>query len=121
MYSNSAGIKLETALQMYEDKIEHLSSYAHDCKTGQFTSWKERERLRISKHEKCACKDRKTIVFHYQICKFVTFLFSSSSWLLKLPNSPFAVAESQIDRLWMYHLNVSFLLLSFFRDFFSHG
>ena len=31
------------------------------------------------------CKACKTIVFHYQICKFVTFLLPSSSWLRNLP------------------------------------
>ena len=30
-------------------------------------------------------KTRKNTVFHCQICKFVTFLLPSSSWLLKLP------------------------------------
>ena len=40
----------------------------------------------MSKNEKCTCKACKTIVFHCQICKFVTFLLPSSSWLLKLPN-----------------------------------
>ena len=37
------------------------------------------------KNENCTCKACKTIVFHYQICKFVTFLLPSSSCLLKLP------------------------------------
>ena len=40
----------------------------------------------MSKNEKCTCKGFKTIVFHWQICKFVTFFMPSSSWLLKLPN-----------------------------------
>ena len=31
----------------------------------------------MSKTEKCTCKACKTIVFHYQICKFVTFLLPS--------------------------------------------
>ena len=31
------------------------------------------------------CKACKTAVFHCQICKFVTFLLPTSSWLLKLP------------------------------------
>ena len=36
-------------LPLKDDKIENLSSSAHvvyNCKTGHFTSWKERERLR---------------------------------------------------------------------------
>ena len=36
------------------------------------------------KKEKCTCKACNTIVFHWQICKFVTFLLPSSSGLLKL-------------------------------------
>ena len=56
----------------------------HNCKTGHFTSQKERERLRNVKNENCTCKACKTIVFHCQICKFVTFLLPSSSWLRKL-------------------------------------
>ena len=69
--------------------LEHLSSRLrcpHSCKTGLFTSSRERERLQMSKNEKCTCKACKTIVFHCQICKFVTFLLSSSLWLLQLPN-----------------------------------
>ena len=58
----------------------------HNCKTGHFTSQKERERLRNVKNENCTCKACKTIVFDNQICKFVTSLLPSSSWLRKLPN-----------------------------------
>ena len=57
----------------------------HNCKTGHFTSQKERERLRNVKNENCTCKACKTIVFQNKICKFVTFLLPSSSWLRKLP------------------------------------
>ena len=39
----------------------------------------------MSKNEKCTCKAWKSIVFHCQICKFVTFLSPLSSWLRKLP------------------------------------
>ena len=39
----------------------------------------------MSKNEKCTCKAWKSIVFHCQICKFVTFLLPLSSWLRKLP------------------------------------
>ena len=36
------------------------------------------------KNEKCACEACKTIVFHYKICKFVTFLLPSSKdeWIV---------------------------------------
>ena len=36
------------------------------------------------KNEKCTCKACKTTDFHFQICKFVTFLLVLS-WLFKLP------------------------------------
>ena len=39
----------------------------------------------MSKNEKCTCKACKTIVFHSQICKFMTFFTPSSSWLRKFP------------------------------------
>ena len=42
--------------------------------------------LVIRTAEDCTFKACKTIVFHYQICKFVTFLLPSSSWLRKLPS-----------------------------------
>ena len=58
----------------------------HNCKTGHFTSWKERGRLyEMFRNEKCTRKACKTIVLYCHICKFVTFLLPSSSWLLKLP------------------------------------
>ena len=37
------------------------------------------------RNETCTCKACKTIVLHFQIWKFVTFLLPSSSCLLKLP------------------------------------
>ena len=39
----------------------------------------------MSKDENCTCKACKSTVFHCQICKFVTFLLPSLSWLLKFP------------------------------------
>ena len=39
----------------------------------------------IYKNENCKFKACKTIIFHCQICTFVTVLLPSSSWLLKLP------------------------------------
>ena len=41
--------------------------------------------VEYNKIEKCTCKACKNAVFHFQICKFVRFLLSSSSCLLKLP------------------------------------
>ena len=36
------------------------------------------------KNEKCTCKACKTVVFYYQICKFVMFLLPSSreEWIV---------------------------------------
>ena len=47
------------------------------------------ERTRTStkcqKNEESTCKACKSTVFHCQMCKFVGFFLTSSSWLLKLP------------------------------------
>ena len=89
MCSNYPGIKLEPALQRLEDKIEHLSSYAHVVLTTvkQVISRRRKNEnvCGMSKNEKCTCKGCKSIVFHCQICKFVTLLLPLSSWLCKLP------------------------------------
>ena len=90
MCSDYLGIKLEPALGTKEDKIEHLSSYAHVVHTTakQVISRRRKNEnvFKMSKDEKCTCKACKNTVFHCQICKFVGFLLPSSSWLLKLPN-----------------------------------
>ena len=90
MCSNCPGIKLEPAHGTQEDKIEHLSSYAHvvHITAEQVISRRRKNEnvSKMSKIEKCTCKACKNTVFHCQICKFVGFLFPSSSWLLKLPN-----------------------------------
>ena len=89
MCSNCPGIKLEPALGTSEDKIEHLSSYAHavHATAKQLISRRRKNEkvFKMSKDEKCTCKACKITVFHCQICKFVGFLLPSSSWLLKLP------------------------------------
>ena len=89
MCSNCPGIKLEQALGAYEDKIEHLSSYADVVPTTakQVISRRRKNEnvFKMSKDEICTCKACKNTVFHCQICKFVEFLLPSSSWLLKLP------------------------------------
>ena len=88
--SNYPELKLEPALGTWEDKIEHLSWYAHVVHTTakQVISRRRKNEnvFKMSKDGKCTCKACKNTVFHCQICKFVGFLLSSSSWLLKLPN-----------------------------------
>ena len=64
-----------------------------------FTSQKERERLRNVKNENCTCKACKTIVFQNQICKFVTFLLPSSSYLRKLPIDLCGVNDTYSHRM----------------------
>ena len=49
------------------------------------------------KSEKCSCKACKTIFFHRQICKFVTFLLPSLLWLLKLPNNFYSLKGTQVE------------------------
>ena len=97
MCSNYPGIKLEPALGTKEDKIEHLSSYAHVVHTPakQVISRRRKNEnvYKMSKNEICTCKACKNTVFHCQICKFVGFLLPSSSWLLKLPNVSIITVE----------------------------
>ena len=89
MCSNFPGIKLDPALQRLEDKIEHLSSCANVVLTTAkqvISSRRKNENVcGMSKNENCTCKACESIVFHCQICKFMTFLLPSSSWLRKLP------------------------------------
>ena len=77
MCSNYPGIKLEPALGTLEDKIEHLSSYAHVVHTTakQVISRRRKNEnvFKMSKDEKCTCKACKNNVFHCQICKFGFF------------------------------------------------
>ena len=55
------------------------------CPNSKTGHGKKENVCEMSKNEKCTCKACKTIVFHCQIRKFVTFLLPSSSWLLKFP------------------------------------
>ena len=91
MCSNYPGIKLEPGLGTKEDKVEHLSSYAHVVHTTAkqvISRHRKNENVfKMSKDENCTCKACKNPVFHSQICKFVGFLLPWSSWLLKLPNN----------------------------------
>ena len=68
MCSHYPGIKLEPALGTLEDKIEHLSSYAHVVHTTakQVISrrGKNENVYKMSKNEKCTCKACKNTVFH---------------------------------------------------------
>ena len=102
MCSNHPGIKLEAALGTLEDKIEHLSSYAHVVHTTEkqvISSRRKNENVfKISKNEKCTFKACKNTVFHCQICKFVGFLLSSSWWLLKLPIQGGVVTDKHCNR-----------------------
>ena len=67
MCSNYPGIKLEPALGTWEDKIEHLSSYAHVVHTtaNQVISRRRKNEnvFKMSKDEKCTCKACKNTVF----------------------------------------------------------
>ena len=113
MCANYPGIKLEPALQRLKDKIEHLSSYAHVVHTTakQVISRRGKNEnadvCEMSKNEKCTCKACKTIVFHCQICKFVTFLLPSLWWLLKLPNKSWVTDVNKLN-FQQYLLNVFF-------------
>ena len=61
-----------------QDKIEHLSSYAHVVHTTAkkviSRHRKNEDVFKMSKDEKCTCKACKNTVFHCQICKSVGFL-----------------------------------------------
>ena len=106
MCSNYPEIKLESALGTLEDKIEHLSSYAHVVHTTakQVISCRRKNEkvFKMSKGEKCTCKACRNTVFHCQICKFVGFLWPSSSWLLELPNV--------IERMRLKHFSLQCML-----------
>ena len=75
MCSDYLGINLEPALGTLEDKIEHLSWYAHVVHTTakQVISRRRKNEnvFKMSKNEKCKGKACKNAVFHCQICKSV--------------------------------------------------
>ena len=85
MWSNYSGNSTGTSdLEVKVNKIDHhLSSHAHVVHTAakQVISrrGKNEKVCEMCKNEKCTCRACKTIVFHYQICKFMTFLLPSSS------------------------------------------
>ena len=80
-------LELNWNQRLGQDKIEHLSSYAHVVHTTakQVISRRRKNEnfCKMSKNEKCTCKACRNTVFHCQICKFEGFLLPSSSWLLK--------------------------------------
>ena len=124
MCSNYPGIKLEPALGTLEDKIEHLSSYAHVVHTTakQVISRRRKNEnvFKMSKDEICKCKACKNTVFNCQICKFVGFLLPSSSWLLKLPlmfSSNITLAEFVLRSLSASPLTNPFLTPAGFISF----
>ena len=76
MSPNCPGINLEPALETKEDKIEHLSSYAHVVHTpAKLVILRRRKNenvYKMSKNEKCTCKACKNTVFplsNMQICE----------------------------------------------------
>ena len=106
MCSHYPGIKLEPALGTWEDKIEHLSSYAHIVHTTakQVISRRRTNEnvYKMAKKDNCTCKACKNTVFHCQICKCVGFLLPSSLWLLKLPNTDKATKLEQLMLIIYY-------------------
>ena len=75
MCSNYPGIKLEPALQIKDNKTEHMSSFGHVVHTTakQVISrrGKNENVYEMCKNEKCTCKACKIIVFllsNMQIC-----------------------------------------------------
>ena len=99
-----------------EDKIEHLSLYAHVVHTTAklviSRPGKNENVFKLSKDEICTCKACKKYCFHCQICKFVGFLLPSSSWLLKLPmccRVGGQVKHEKLDLKRVYKLRVKFL------------
>ena len=79
-------LELNWNQRLGQDKIEHLSSYAHVVHTTAkkviSRHRKNQNAFKMSKEEKCTCKACKNTVFHCQICKFVGFVLPLSSWLL---------------------------------------
>ena len=73
MCSNQPGIKLEPVPQRLEDKIEHVSSYAHVVHTtakqvSSRTLWKEQERLQSVQKVKMRAQNYCFSLSNMQIC-----------------------------------------------------
>ena len=118
MFRNYPGITLEPALGTKEDKIEHLSSYAHVVLTSAKQVISRRRKngnvYKMSKNEKCTCKACKNTVFHCKICKFVGFLLLSSLWLLKLPNREFKIYDATVAKTSLKIASSSFSVYRWF-------
>ena len=112
MCSNYNGIKLEPALGTLEDKIEHLSSYAHVVHTTakQVISRRRRNEnvLKMSKDEKCTCKACRNTVFHRQIQLFQKMLSGRMTNVNRpFPNYLWPLFQSES---WCssFHMKISF-------------
>ena len=74
-------LELNWNTRLGQDRIEHLSSYAHVIHTTAkkviSSHRKNEDVLKMSKDEKCTWKACKNTVFHCQICKSVGFLLPS--------------------------------------------
>ena len=101
MCPNYRAIKLEPALQSKKTKLNICHNiYAHvvHSTARQVISRRGKNENvgEMSKNENCTSKACKTVVFHCQICKFVTFLSQSSSWLRKLANEKYKLYRNKI-------------------------
>ena len=84
MRFNYPGIKLKPALGTRQNWTFLIICWRrpHNCKKGHSRHRKNENVFKMSKDEKCTCKACKNTVYHCQICKFVGFVLTSSSWLL---------------------------------------
>ena len=78
MQNSIASSKIERSPWLYHT-IEHtILKQLISCRG------KNEKVCEMFKNEKCTCTACKTVVFHYQICKYVTFLLPSSrdEWIV---------------------------------------
>jgi len=79
MRFNHPGIKLEPALGTLENKIEHLSSYAHVIYTTEKQVISRRRKnenvFKMSKDEKCTCSRAKRAKMLFFIVKYANLGF----------------------------------------------
>ena len=64
---------------------------------------KTRTSSKCQKMKNARAKRAKNIVFHCQICQFVTFLLLSSLWLLKLPCETLNFGIKQVKKIQTVH------------------
>ena len=100
MRSNHPGIKLEPALGTQEDKIEHLSSYAHVVHTTakQVISRRRKNEnvFKMSKDEKMHVQSVQKYCFSLSNMQICGVLLPSSSWFLKLPIREFKIYDATL-------------------------